>query len=121
MDCRAHRSGERSAPVRARLDRTVNGDRAGGPSASVGWRRFPEALDLFVRGHTFRAAAPVAAVVGTLLSVVNQGAVLLDGHFTVPVALRVLFNYLTPFTVASIGWLSACRVADEGSGREHGG
>ena len=74
------------------------------------WSRPSEAVVLFLRGRTARTAAPVAAVVGTLLSAVNQGDVLLAGGGGIGTWTRVVVNYLVPFCVASIGFLSARRV-----------
>ena len=44
------------------------------------WSRPSQALMPFVRGHTATTAGPTAAVVGTVLSAVNQGGVILGGH-----------------------------------------
>jgi hypothetical protein len=73
------------------------------------WTRRRDALRLFLSGVTVRAAGRVALVVGTLLSAVNQGGVLLDGDLTVGVGVKVGVNYLTPFVVASLGFLAAGR------------
>lgn len=54
-------------------------------------------------GATARTAAPTAVVVGTILSLVNQGSVVLDSDATPLTWLQVAINYL----VASIGGLSA--------------
>jgi hypothetical protein len=56
-----------------------------------------------------RTAWKVAAVVGTILSAVNQGSVIADGDATPATWVRVAVNYLVPFLVASVGFLSACR------------
>jgi hypothetical protein len=56
-----------------------------------------------------RTAWKVAAVVGTLLSAVNQGAVIAGGDATWATWVRVGVNYVVPFAVASVGFLSACR------------
>jgi len=56
-----------------------------------------------------RAAAPVALVVGSLLSLVNLGSTLVHDGLTGALALKVDVNYLTPFVVASIGYLAARR------------
>jgi hypothetical protein len=53
---------------------------------------------------------PIALFVGTLLSLVNQGAVIASGDATAVTWLRVLFNYLVPFCVSSAGFFS-CRRA----------
>ncbi len=50
---------------------------------------------------------PTALIVGTLLSVINQGGVVLAGEATGATWIRVLFNYLIPFTVSNIGFVSA--------------
>lgn len=65
---------------------------------------------LFLGGRTARTAAPVAAVVGTVLSAVNQGDVLLGGDAGPSTWVRVGVNYRVPFLVASFGFLSARRV-----------
>ena len=72
----------------------------------VCWDRYPEALRLFARGATFPTAFRVAAVMGSWLTAVNQGSVIASG--TLP-WLKVVLNYLTPFTVTSIGFLAARR------------
>lgn len=63
---------------------------------------------MFVCGRTARTATPVAAVVGTVLSAVNQGHLLLDGGDTAT-WIRVGINFLVPYRVASVGYLSAPR------------
>lgn len=80
--------------------------------AETTWTRPIEGIGLFLRGHTVRTASPVAVVVGTVLSAVNQGAVVVGGDATVGTWLRVAFNYVVPFVVASVGYLSARRVRD---------
>jgi len=77
-----------------------------GKRRPVCWDHYPEALRLFVRGATFPTAARVAAIVGTWLTGVNQGSVIASG--TIPWA-KVMLNYLTPFTVTSVGFLAARR------------
>ncbi|WP_300008300.1 haloacid dehalogenase type II [Pseudonocardia sp.] len=78
------------------------------------WSRPSQAVGLFVRGRTARTAAPVALVVGTILSAVNQGDVLLAGAGP-GTWVRVAVNYLVPFCVASLGFLSARRVPADGA------
>jgi hypothetical protein len=79
-------------------------------SGTLSWSRPAEALALFCRGRTARTAGPTAAIVGTLLSAVNQGQVVLAGEGDTGTWIRVAVNYLVPYTVASIGFLSARRV-----------
>jgi hypothetical protein len=79
------------------------------PAAYPTWTTPRQALVLFVHGVTARTAAPTAAVVGTVLSAVNQGSVLAGGHASVITWLRIAVNYVVPFIVSSIGYLSARR------------
>jgi len=44
----------------------------------------------------------VAAVVGLILSLVNQGDVLIREPLTQGIALKLFFNFLVPFVVASV-------------------
>jgi hypothetical protein len=74
------------------------------------WTRRTEAVGLVLRGRTARTAGPIAAVVGTVVSLVNQGDVLINGHATGITALRMIVNYIVPFIVASLAYLSACRM-----------
>jgi hypothetical protein len=74
------------------------------------WTQPGQAAQLVLRGRTGRTALPVAAVVGTVLSLVNQGAVVLDGAATGGTWVQVAVNYIVPFLVASIGYLSGRRV-----------
>jgi hypothetical protein len=48
--------------------------------------------------------------VGTILSAANQGSVITAGHANWATWVRVAVNYLTPFVVASLGYLAGCRV-----------
>jgi hypothetical protein len=74
------------------------------------WSRPATALSLLVRGRTAHVAAPVAAVVGTVLSSVNQGAIIASGDATLGTWIRVAVNYFVPFLVSSYGYLPARRV-----------
>lgn len=73
------------------------------------WSRKVEAIGLVLRGRTARVAVPVAAVVGTVISVVNQAGVVLSGQADEITALRIVVNYVVPYIVASVAYLSACR------------
>ncbi len=78
---------------------------------SVAWSTPTECALLFVRGVTVRTAGPVALVVGTILSAVNQGSTIAAGDASWLTWVRLAFNYCVPFCVASIGFLAACRVS----------
>jgi hypothetical protein len=69
-----------------------------------------EGCRLILRGVTFRTGIRVALVVGTILSVVNQGSVIVGGDATPVSWVRVGVNYLVPYLVSSIGYLAPFRV-----------
>jgi hypothetical protein len=73
------------------------------------WTTHREALAMFLRGATAASAGRIALVVGTWLTAVNQWDVMLAGR--VPWG-RIALNYLTPFVVASLGFLAARRRAN---------
>lgn len=64
---------------------------------------------LIAKGATFRTASKIAVIVGTLLTVVNQGSVIIAGDATLVTWLRTVANYAIPYTVASIGYLTPFR------------
>lgn len=79
------------------------------------WWTWGEAAALVVRGATVSVAAPAAAVVGTVLSAVNEGDVLVSGDAGGGTVIKIGVNYVVPFIVASVGFLGARR-APRGSG-----
>jgi hypothetical protein len=70
------------------------------------WVTYRQAARLFLHGVTLPSATRIALVVGTWLSLMNQGHAIVHGH---PPWIRIVLNYLTPFTVASLGYLAARR------------
>ncbi len=44
---------------------------------------------------------------GTVLSAINQGSVIVGGTATAATWFRVFFNYLVPFIVSNVGFVSA--------------
>jgi hypothetical protein len=82
---------------------------SGEPLVRPVWTRPIEAVGLVLRGRTARVAVPVAAVVGTVISVVNQADVLIGGHASGITWVRIAVNYVVPYLVASVAYLSACR------------
>lgn len=67
---------------------------------------------LILRGATWRVATPVALVVGTVLAVLNQGADIIGGDPDGGTAGRIAANFLIPYVVASVGYLSGSRPDD---------
>jgi len=73
------------------------------------WSQPREAVQQLASGATLRTCAPLALVVGTLLSAVNQGDVLLAGMGDERIAVKVAANLLVPFLTSSTGALLAVR------------
>jgi hypothetical protein len=73
------------------------------------WSRPRDAVWLLLRGATFRTCAPVAVIVGTVLSVVNQGDVIASGMGDAVVAAKVAANMTIPYLTSSAGALLAVR------------
>ena len=67
-------------------------------------------MRLFARGTTVRACAPVAAVVGCVLSAINEGTQIAAGSTGWQTWVRVGLNFVVPFLVSSYGYLVAARV-----------
>lgn len=58
-----------------------------------------------------RRTITVALVVGTLLTVINQGDRLASGDIDAVLILKIAANYLIPWCVSSVGYISARRAA----------
>ena len=81
------------------------------PPAS-GARRPPrsrpgEMIASFARGTTLRPCLPVAAVVGCVLSAINEGARIAAGQTGWLTWVQVGLNFVVPFIVSSYGYLTA--------------
>lgn len=63
-----------------------------------------------------RRTGSIALVVGTWLTVVNQGGAILAVHLSVGLWVKIALNYLTPFVVANLGLMSS--EPEKRSGRE---
>jgi hypothetical protein len=70
------------------------------------WESYRDAAVMFFRGATVGTASRISLVVGTWLSLLNQGHAIFDGR---PPWDKVALNYLTPYVVASLGYLAARR------------
>ncbi len=73
------------------------------------WSRPHEAVTQVLCGATLRTCAPVALVVGTVLSVVNQGDVLVKGMGDGLVVLKLAANFVIPYVTSSTGALLTVR------------
>ncbi|HEY7019552.1 MAG TPA: nitrate/nitrite transporter NrtS [Ktedonobacterales bacterium] len=61
--------------------------------------------------RVFRRAIQVAAVVGTILFIINQLDVVLAGRITALVVAKILLTYLVPFSVSTYSALQINRLA----------
>ncbi len=58
----------------------------------------------------FRRALRVALIVGTILFLINQADVVLSGHLTLGVALKIALTYLVPYSVSTYSALQINRL-----------
>ncbi len=65
-----------------------------------------QALRFCARPRNLRRTARIALVVGVLLTAINQGAVIVDGHATTATWVRCALNFVVPFLVSNAGLLS---------------
>lgn len=87
-------------------------------AAAAAWATPHEAARLCLAPSTLRRTLKIALIVGTLLSLINQGDIILAGQANVLTWVRVLANYVIPWAVSSVGFLSArAGRATAGSGR----
>src|SRR5258708_2326549 len=80
------------------------------------WSRWSEMFRLLSRGTTLRPCLPVAAVVGCVLSAINEGARIASGRTGWLSWVQVGLNFVVPFLVSSYGYLTAARVRGDGRG-----
>lgn len=59
-----------------------------------------------------RRTGVTALIVGSWLTIVNLGDLLLHGVLTLHLLMKIALNYATPFIVANIGLLSRARSDD---------
>lgn len=74
---------------------------------SAGWSDLPEALRVVLRGSNLRKTIAVALFVGTVLFLINQLDVVVSGHATPLVWLKIATTFLVPFCVSNYGVLVA--------------
>jgi hypothetical protein len=90
------------------------------PKKVTGWRTPRGALRLALRRSTTRRTTKIALVVGTILSLINQGGVIFGGRTIATTWIRVAANYFVPFCVSSFGFLTATkRPSHPGGAIEH--
>lgn len=68
-----------------------------------------DALRYCARREHLRRTLPIAAVVGVVLTAINQLDVIVAGHATTGTWVKCGLNFLVPFIVSNLGLLSARR------------
>ncbi len=63
---------------------TPGSGQADGDGSRPTWSTMGQAAGLILRGTTARTAGPIAAIVGTVLSLVNEGQLLANGQAGLP-------------------------------------
>ncbi|HEX8937548.1 MAG TPA: nitrate/nitrite transporter NrtS [Sphingomicrobium sp.] len=69
-----------------------------------------EALSRTFAKPSIGRSLTVAAIVGTVLNMINQGPEIFTGHW--PIWWRIVLTYFVPFAVASYGSYAAFRSSD---------
>jgi len=89
----------------------------GGGSVSLArlqpWVESRQAFRQLSRGATLRTCAPVALVVGSLLSAVNEGDVLASGMVNRRVVVKLAANLLIPFLTFDVQYRGAVGRPDQ--------
>lgn len=74
-------------------------------------------LSIALSCGALRRCAPTALIVGSLLSIINQGGVIARGDTSYLTWMRVALNYLIPFVVANVGYYGAVLARRSGEDR----
>jgi hypothetical protein len=69
------------------------------------------AVDICRERPTLRRTLTIALVVGCILSIINEGDVLVHGNATGATAVKICFNFVVPFIVSNLGVLAGKRTA----------
>lgn len=75
-----------------------------GPSRKVA---ASEAIAFCLSRRNLRRTIAIALFVGVVLTLINQGSVIADGHSTTATWIRCALNFIVPFLVSNAGLLSA--------------
>jgi hypothetical protein len=67
------------------------------------------AIAIVTDPRNLRRTVRIALIVGVVLTLINQGSVILGGHATTLTWVRTGLNFVVPFLVSNAGLLSARR------------
>ena len=71
--------------------------------------RVAVAIEICCARPTLRRTARIAAVVGLVLTAINEGDTPVRGAVSVAIAIKIVFNFLVPFVVSNLGVLAGTR------------
>lgn len=80
-----------------------------GSSRASAW--IAHAITVCGRRDNLRRTVRIALVVGAVLTAINEGDVLIHGQASPATAVKIFFNFLTPFVVSNLGVLAGDRSA----------
>jgi hypothetical protein len=71
--------------------------------------RVAVAVEICCARPTLRRTIRIAAVVGLVLTAINEGDGLVRGAFSAATGIKSVFNFLVPFVVSNLGVLAGTR------------
>jgi hypothetical protein len=71
--------------------------------------RIAVAVEICCARATLRRTARIAAVVGLVLTGINEGDSLVHGHASVATGIKMALNFVVPFVVSNLGVLAGTR------------
>jgi hypothetical protein len=69
------------------------------------------AVDTCRRPAVLKRTLTIAAIVGTVLSLINEGGAILHANVTGAAAWKIALNFVVPFIVSNLGVLAGDRTA----------
>jgi hypothetical protein len=73
------------------------------------WGTAQEAFRIITERKHLKSTVRIALVVGTILTLINQGDVLIRGDATALTWVKLALNYCVPFIVSNLGLLAGKR------------
>jgi hypothetical protein len=86
-----------------------------GSGAAWSWWGVREALSICLRREHLRRTLRIALVVGVVLTLLNQGDVIVGGEASAATWVKAGLNFCVPFVVSNLGLLAGKR-AERGTG-----
>jgi hypothetical protein len=83
----------------------------GHPERETARRRVAKAITPCLVRPTLRRTLTIAGIVGCVLTLINEGDVLIGGHATAGTAVKIVLNFCVPFIVSNLGVIAATRAS----------